>query len=324
MTVENMCKNISLVILGLTSVMLLSGCFNNALPTELYVDTTYTSSVSGWGIDRFDSIQLAVDHCADQGTVYVSNGTYRETIFINKPLSLIGADANNTIIMGGGIDVNLIELGSLGNITLSGFTIKDCRSSETIPPPKAGLFMTSNGSSICGNRFINNTYGLYLDPSSHNTISNNFFSENEYGIYLNTFSEVSNVTNNAFVDNHVGMRMKGSGFNIVSNNIFVDNYGGVYLCCVANKNRFFLNYFSRNSQFHAEDWCNNIWNASGYGNFWDDFSLPTQGAIDQDSNGIVDVPYSISRGYNPEEYPNKDYFPLAQGPRINNSFFTLE
>ena len=86
MIFENMSHTISLTILGLTSIILLSGCFDNALPTVIYVDTNYTSSISGWGIDRFDSIQRAVDHCADRGTVYVSNGTYQETIFINKSL----------------------------------------------------------------------------------------------------------------------------------------------------------------------------------------------------------------------------------------------
>jgi len=37
--------------------------------------------------------------------------------------------------------------------------------------------------------------------------------------------------------------------------------------------------------------------------------------------GIVDEPYNISGGYQPEEYSNNDYFPLRNKPiiKVNNS-----
>ncbi len=317
-------KNVCTIMLFLLSGIFLSGCIENALPDIVYVDKSFTSSVSGWGFDHFNSIQKAIDHCDEHGIIYVQNGTYQEDIGIRKTLSLIGADANDTILIGKSIDEEIVCIDSMGNVTFTGFTIRDSGIADSINPLKVGIRLQSSGNTIVGNIFINNSFGLYLEHSTENSIFNNFFSENEYGIYMNTYSDANNITQNAFVFNHVGVRLKGSTFNRFSYNIFSDNDGGIYLCCVSNDNCFFSNIFMRNSEWHAEDWCNNTWNSSENGNFWDDFYLINQGAIDNDSNGIIDSSYKISRGYNPKEYPNKDYLPLVYKPMIYNSFFKLD
>ena len=89
----------------------------------------------------------------------------------------------------------------------------------------------------------------------------------------------------------------------------------------STNNVFYGNVFRQNYEFHAQDWCLNIWNSSLNGNYWDDFYLDDQWAIESDYDDIVDEPYNISRGYQPEEYPNKDYFPLRIKPviKVNNS-----
>jgi hypothetical protein len=66
-------------------------------PAIVYVDDDYNSSTPGWQYDHFDMIQDGVDAVAENGTVYVYNGTYYEIISISKPgLKLIVEDKNTT------------------------------------------------------------------------------------------------------------------------------------------------------------------------------------------------------------------------------------
>jgi len=52
----------------------------------------------------------------------VSSGVYHETLDIDKPLSLIGEDRENTFIIGSGIG-SVVHVSS-DNVTLRGFTVK--------------------------------------------------------------------------------------------------------------------------------------------------------------------------------------------------------
>src|ERR1019366_5034674 len=64
-------------------------------------------------------------------TVLVSQGMYAESVIIDRPLSLIGADANKTIInasnLGVGIYVDGIDNPRLANVFISGFTIQNAQ-----------------------------------------------------------------------------------------------------------------------------------------------------------------------------------------------------
>jgi len=303
----------------LFSGFFLTGCIEQHHPKTLYVDDSFTSNTNGWDFDHFDTIQKAVDHCNENTTIYVNSGLYTGPILINTTISIIGSDTNNTIISGSGDD-EIIAVGLQGRITLSGFTIRDSGKTGYRSPSKYGIKIVSNENKISDNIFVNNSCGIFLEETINNTISNNLFLENDYGIYLYTGSNYNTITNNVFFDNHIGGRLKGAKANIVSNNIFSDNDGGLYFCCLANENVLFLNVFLRSADWHAEDWCLNIWNTSETGNFWDDFYTPAQGAFDNNLDGFIDKPYNISRGYEPEFYPNKDYLPLVSTPKIQNDF----
>ena len=66
-------------------------------------------------------IQDAIDAADEGDTIFVYGGTYRENLIIDKTLSLVGEDMNNTIIDGGGkVDVVYV---SADWVNITGFTL---------------------------------------------------------------------------------------------------------------------------------------------------------------------------------------------------------
>ncbi len=74
----------------------------------------------------WNTIQEAIDDANEGDVIYVRNGTYRENLAINKPLSLIGEDNNSTII-DGGYEGDAVHI-KANNVRLSGFKIINGRS----------------------------------------------------------------------------------------------------------------------------------------------------------------------------------------------------
>jgi len=75
-------------------VLPLPTCFD-----EVWVDDDYNSSLWWWQITHFDSIQDAINAVCPNGTIYVAEGTYPETInLLNKPVTILGENVTNTII----------------------------------------------------------------------------------------------------------------------------------------------------------------------------------------------------------------------------------
>ena len=54
------------------------------------------------------------------------------------------------------------------------------------------------------------------------------------------------------------------------------------------------------------------------GNFWDTYYLASQGAYDNNTDGIIDTPYDIP------DVENDDHYPLVAPPIISNPFFRNE
>jgi len=306
----------------LISSILLSGCVENNTFNSFYVDDDFNSSTQRWNKDHFSSIQDAIDHAKTNCTIYVNEGIYQENIVIDQPtyVRILGSNPNETIISGNGNGQHGFFIDEQVQLNISGFTIMDCNPGNELKGTTAGMYVTSRNNSIHTIIFKNNSNGIYTLDSSCNQIYDNAFVNNYYGILLYTYSTNNSIHHNLFLSNNIGCRVKGSNQNILYQNLFSANNGGTYMCCVSNDNQFYLNTYSNNSDFHAQDWCLNTWNATNLGNYWSDFYQLTSGAVDQNNDGIVDVPYNISRGYQPEEYPNKDYLPLVNRPLIKNSF----
>ncbi|MCH8520207.1 MAG: right-handed parallel beta-helix repeat-containing protein, partial [Nanoarchaeota archaeon] len=69
------------------------------------------------------TIQYVIDFADDYTTIILGEGTFNEIITINKPLTIIGASRENTIIQGAAGDVNEVLINS-NDITLSNLTIR--------------------------------------------------------------------------------------------------------------------------------------------------------------------------------------------------------
>lgn len=86
---------------------------HNSTPTPPY--TTWETAA--------DSIQKCIDYSFDGDTIIVANGTYYESLVVNKYLSLIGSSMDSTIIDGTGLansTINFEEDGFIKNFFIKG------------------------------------------------------------------------------------------------------------------------------------------------------------------------------------------------------------
>ena len=144
--------------------------FRDAVPVH-NVDT---------GLD-YPTIQAAIDapETLNGHTIQVDSGTYYENVVVNKSISLIGENRDNTIIDGGGLGAVLILIAN--NVTVTNFTIQN--SSSTANP--YGLLVNEcNNTRIENNLITQNYMGLMFGNSANNTFRNNVMVDNFYNFGL--------------------------------------------------------------------------------------------------------------------------------------------
>lgn len=161
---------------------------------------------------------------------------------------------------------------------------------------------------IDGNTVIGNiNYGMMIIGSTNN-ISNNLVSYNKKdGMYFSADDHNMIYKNTITYNTLAGIRMYNSTYNYIRNNrIGFNQECGVYLDFFTIHNLIYNNYFHDNTKNAIDKSINrNRWNitrttgtniiegATLYGNYWDDFDESSEGAIDDDSDGVADVPYTI-------------------------------
>ena len=165
-----------------------------------------------------ESIQAAIDAATSGDTIEVRSGTYRENIYIDKQLSILGVD------VGGGLPVvdagdygNAIEI-SAENVSVEGIFATNS-SKSTMSELGAGIRVSSNNCSIKDVRTYNNYYGIHLADANNNILSKINSSDNNCGFRL-YFSN-----NNTLQDNNIenclyGVRLHSSNNNIIIHNNF--------------------------------------------------------------------------------------------------------
>lgn len=262
---------------------------------DIYVSTYYNDSYEGWGTNKFDNIQDAINAANDSDIIYVGSGEYNGFFTINKSITLISENKETTIIDGSlstPLTNSLINI-TADNVTITGFTIKNGKKSEVliedtdgIPAPPyellyngIGIQIRSNNNQIINNDIENNEgYGIFLDYSQNTIISNNNITKHTQAcIYL-----------------------KNSNNNTITNNNIRNNERGIIFHIESTDNILYYNNFINNTYYHAHDESNNTWYSQELkqGNYWDDYN-----GEDKNNDGIGDTPYNIEGNTSTDKYP---------------------
>jgi parallel beta-helix repeat protein len=136
-----------------------------------------------------------------------------------------------------------------------------------------GIIISNNcdDNELTCNTLLNNGTGIDVSDCSYNTVMDNSVSASQlYGITLSY----------------------SSSLNTVVGNILTNNYRGLYLGRYSNNNEVYNNNFIGNSiQAEAYAGTINVFNKPSPtgGNHWNEWTVP-----DDNADGIVDVPYSIT------------------------------
>lgn len=179
-----------------------------------------TLFVGGIGPGNYTTIQSAIDAANPGDTIYVYNRTYRENIWVNKTLSLLGEDRDTTTIDGSGS-------GAVVNITADWVNI----TAFTLLNSSAGIeVFSSNHTSIVGNNISDSRNGIVVEVSTNTTILDNNIQDSNHDGILFLDSRDGNIANNTFLSSgYSGIELANThNFTIVSN-VATDNRMGISL-----------------------------------------------------------------------------------------------
>ena len=138
-----------------------------------------------------DSIQKCINYTVAGDTIIVANGTYHESLVVNKYLSLIGSSMDSTIIDGTGLANNTVDFLSncninnfiiIGkgegisnttavNIVLTNVAMQNCRISNALVG--IGLVMSSSSVNQCILSNVTEGYDSYCDLDTCNPFIEN-------------------------------------------------------------------------------------------------------------------------------------------------------
>ncbi|WP_041580809.1 right-handed parallel beta-helix repeat-containing protein [Bacillus sp. 1NLA3E] len=208
------------------------------------------------------SVQDLIDQAKDGGTVEIPSGTYKESININKPVTVIGAE-NVTIISDGktpaikiknkGASVKNIRIenksaetaifisGSnhlINNVTIKtagyGIQLNEANKIEIDGVKISGTTDEKHGQQngidlfrskdnlIKNNSITTVKDGIYVDTSTGNTITGNKVSYSRYGLHF-MFTQGNTVKGNTFSQNLTGSMIMGSHNEVYSENYLLKN-----------------------------------------------------------------------------------------------------
>lgn len=176
-------------------------------------------------VEAGQSIQRAVDSAKNGDTILISPGLYKESVMINKEVSIKGE--KGAIIDGGG-EGNVI-LVTASNIALEGLTIQNSGSGQE----DSGIYIKKGNRNVIQNNILKNVQnGIYLANSNDNQLLENsikseqsHFSKRGNGIHLFKGSghllkgnEIESVQDGIYFDFTKGIQ-------VVENHVSESRYG---------------------------------------------------------------------------------------------------
>jgi len=275
------------MILILIGANVVSGFQVNSMITSKPLNRGSWYYVGGNGPNNYTRIQDAIDDAGPGDSVFVYQGTYYESLTINKSVNVFGEDKELTIIDGlnsGKLDVVWVCTpylqGSTKDVHFSGFTLRNA---------ERGLFLISyideinlSDISIYDNIFTLNTFGIVIEDCVNCKIYRNIIKENHIGLSVSS-GHNNSYTQNIIKDNSIGIFSDGYEPQVFEKNSIEDNEKGITLA-VYSQNTIRYNNFIDNSKdiniwltfylfsqviiyplLHIAEWQGNHWD----GNYWD-------------------------------------------------------
>ena len=221
-------------------------------PIATYVDAAYGAAPAGtvvnWpavggtgphyiGCDAFSTIQGGIDRVASGGTVNVAAGTYVEDVVVNKPLALLGPNANTcpnagvrapeAIVIPASSDPDpysptseIVIYVYTSNVTISGFTVDGDN-----PAITSGILV--GAADVDAAEGIVSYEGVGSITIANNIIKNTSYSGVDFYNYVNSTPTTDNhITCNRF--ENIGYIPYGFGIGVLLyDNFYADVSGNV-------------------------------------------------------------------------------------------------
>ncbi len=186
------------------------------------IATAFTAQALEINISSGSSIQEAINSASAEDTIAVVGGVYRESLIIDKPLTLLGTGTPTIDACGGKYAVLLLADG----IRIEGFNLTNSSNN--------GIYILSDGNVVASNIASGNgASGIALDMASNNTICNNTLENNGLsGISLERSDDNLIQDNAAIGCGHTGVDLKISSKNrLFRNRAFESENDGIELTC---------------------------------------------------------------------------------------------
>lgn len=277
--------------------------------------------------DDYLTIQEAINAASDGDTVFARNGTYYENVVVNKSISLLGENRENTVIASGGVGT-VIQVDS-DNVTIGGFEIRNC----SMTWGDWGITLNYSSKSVINGNIVKAVYAICVEGGSNNIIkdnnvvgydgscvfhglqlinsSSNIVSNNNLSSDCHSALTMYNSSNNSISFNHISGHFVPFPFTMEksSNNSIVGNtmrqpaplFGGHIYLTDSKGNVLYHNSFlvdeGPNIISIDELSINNTWDNGCEGNYWSDYA-----GVDNDNDGIGDAPYHVDIN-NTDNYP---------------------
>ncbi|HDM66841.1 MAG TPA: hypothetical protein ENG62_00435, partial [Thermoplasmatales archaeon] len=140
-------------------------------PIVIYVDDDNTNGPWDGTIEHpYRCIQQAIDNASLGDTIIVEVGEYRENVYVDKSLSIIGVVREETIVDGGGRGDTVSILAR--NVTLCNLTIKDSGEEYWFT---AGIRVCGDKTKIKNCIISDNNLGIFVKRVVDVTICGNIF-----------------------------------------------------------------------------------------------------------------------------------------------------
>ncbi len=168
--------------------------------------------------DDYPNISSAVQHASSGDVILVKQGTYVESVTVDKPITL-QAQNTQTVVDGNNFGPSFYVTSD--NVTITGFTVRNV---ENAPPPSdsiyqlAGIHLLSvHNCRISGNVVVNCGKGVWIYGGSANVVANNTFLGNNYGLLVDS-SQNDTITDNVASNGWNGILLMDSQDNTLKSN----------------------------------------------------------------------------------------------------------